>query len=80
MSAPLHNVVDHVRASHVGSKILEPAVITEIVEKYIGYRDTTDKGVPQEGPLYWVRFEIGGMLGLRWQNELVAATVTEPAL
>lgn len=28
-------------------------------------------------PLYWIRFEDSGVVGLRWQNELVTATVTE---
>ncbi len=71
MTEQLYNVGDRVRASHVGSMILEAAVVEEIVEEHIGRSTTTTEGVEQEGPLYWTRFEIGGMCVYRWQNELV---------
>lgn len=86
MSAPLYNVGDHVRASHVGSEILELAVVDEIVEKWIGHSrrvkpkpETKRQSYKIVGPLYWIRFDVGGMVVPRWQNELVAVTVTEHA-
>lgn len=78
MSAPLYNVGDRVRASHVASKILEPAVIEEIVKKWLRYLVPTIEGIERQVPLYWIRFDVGGMLVPRWQNELVA--VLEPIL
>ena len=80
MIAPLYNVGDHVRASQVGSEILEPAVVKEIVEEHVGRSTPTTEGVKQEGPVYWIRFKIGGMLVPRWQNELKRARVTETKL
>ncbi len=71
MIEQLYQVGDQVRASHVGSMILEAATITEVVEKYIGYWDTTEKGIEREGPLYWIRFEYDKTLVPRWQNELI---------
>ena len=76
MSEQLYQVGDQVRASHVGSKILEAAVVTEVVEKWIGHFATLKSGIDVEGPMYWVRFVYDGQCVPRWQNELVP----QPAL
>lgn len=75
MSDVRYTIGDHVRASYVGSEILEGAVVKEIVEKWIGHIKTLDTGVVIEGPLYWICFDISGQVVPRWQNELVAIDV-----
>jgi len=77
MTEQLYQVGDHVRASHVGSMILERAVVEEIVDRHVGRCDTTSRGVECEGPLYWIRFDIGGKCVYRWQNELVPEPTME---
>ncbi len=83
MTDQLYQVGDQVRASHVGSKILEAAVVEEVREKFIGYsrrvKPKPKTGRPSYkivGPMYWVRFVYDGHCVARWQNELVP----QPAL
>lgn len=73
----LYKVGDHVRASQVGSKLLEPAVVKEVNTERPLKTTTLNSGMDTEGPLYWIRFKISGMLVPRWQNELASEPVLE---
>ncbi len=77
MTKQLYQVGDRVRASHVGSMILESAVVVEIVEKWTRYLAPTPKGIEREVPLYWIRFERENVSRPRWQNELIPEPVLE---